>query len=33
MVHVDERESGSRAVEEYRPVDAEHLVAVFVSPG
>lgn len=31
MVHVDERESGSRAVEEYRLVDAEHFVAVSVS--
>lgn len=31
MVHVDERRSGSRAVEEYRLVDAEHLMAVFVS--
>jgi hypothetical protein len=33
MVHVDERESGSRTIEEHRLVDAEHLMAVFVSPG
>jgi hypothetical protein len=31
MVHIDERESGSGTVEEHRPVDTEHPLAVPVS--